>query len=104
MTNRLYSVLIFHNAVEKEGDMKRLPVKNVVFKLAVIGIQTTKHLRKTTQCLNFEDMLSTETIKCHPNLHSYFQFSRLFSRLFLRLLRFTSLRAGLLYAKMAATR
>ena len=30
--NPLYSILIFHNAVEKEGDMKRLPVKKVVFK------------------------------------------------------------------------
>ena len=102
--NRLYSVLIFHNAVEKEGNMKRLPVKKVVFKLALIGIQTIKHLRKTTQCLNFEDILCTEPIKCHPNLHSNFQFSRLFWRQFSRLLRFTSLRAGLLYAKMAATR
>lgn len=38
---------------------------------------------------------ATEPVKCHPNLHSYFQFSRLFSQL----LRFTSLRA-----KMAVTR
>ena len=28
---------------------------------------------------------STEPVKCHPNLHSYFQFSRLFSLLFSRL-------------------
>ena len=50
------------------------------------------------------DIRLTLPIKCHPNLHSYFQFSRLFSLLFSRLLRFTSLRARLLYAKMAATR
>ena len=61
--NRLYSVLILHNAVEKEGDMKRLPVKKVVFKLALIGIQATKHLRKTAQCLNFKDMLSTTWVQ-----------------------------------------
>ena len=63
MINRLYSVLIFHNAVEKEGDMKRLPVKKIVFKLALIGIQATKQLRKTAQCLNFEDMLSTTWVQ-----------------------------------------
>ena len=49
-------------------------------------VQVAMECRLRKLCIMLLMHITTEPIKCHPNLHPYFQFSRLFSLLFSLLL------------------